>query len=100
MNLILIHEEGIQKSDIRDYPKGLVNCLTDKNKDIRSTAEKVFEKVYEKLGMEVFRSIAKDQRPAVAKDLNIFFDKLERNDRNTMTHSSINSKGVSPSKLS
>ena len=50
--------------------------------------------------MEVFRSIAKDQRPAVAKDLNSFFDKFERNDRNTMTHSSINSKGVSPSKLS
>lgn len=42
LNLILIHEEGIQKSDIRDYPKGLVNCLCDKNKDIRATAEKVF----------------------------------------------------------
>lgn len=38
LHLILIHEEGIQKSDIRDYPKGLVNCLCDKNKDIRSTA--------------------------------------------------------------
>ena len=76
LHLILIHEEGIPKSDIRDYPKGLVNCLCDKNKDIRSTAEKVFEKVYEKLGIEVFRSIAKDQRPAVAKDLNTFFDKF------------------------
>jgi len=46
LHLIMIHEEGIPKSDIRDYPKGLVNCLCDKNKDIRSTAEKVFEKVY------------------------------------------------------
>ena len=100
LNLIIIHEEGIPKSDIRDYPKGLVNCLTDKNKDIRSTAEKVFEKVYEKLGMEVFRSIAKDQRPAVAKDLNSFFDKFSGNDRNALNHSSFTSKGVSPSKLS
>ncbi len=46
MNLILAHEDGISRSDIRDYPKGLANCLTDKNKDIRAAAEKVFEKVY------------------------------------------------------
>ena len=50
--------------------------------------------------MEVFRSIAKDQRPAVAKDLNNFFDRFERNDRNANTTSSFNSKGVSPSKAS
>lgn len=76
LHLILIHEEGIYRSDIRDYPKGLVNCLVDKNKEIRSTAERVFEKVYEKLGMEVFKSIGKDQRPAVAKDLKAFFDRF------------------------
>ena len=51
INLILNNEEGIAKADIRDYPKGLVNCLCDKNKDIRSGAEKLFEKVYEKLGL-------------------------------------------------
>ena len=51
LNLILACEEGISKADIRDYPKGLTNCLCDKNKDIRAGAEKVFEKVYEKLGI-------------------------------------------------
>jgi hypothetical protein len=34
----LNNEEGISRSDIRDYPKGLANCLCDKNKDIRATA--------------------------------------------------------------
>lgn len=45
----------------------------------------------------MFRTIAKDQRPAVAKDLNILFDKL---DRNAGTSSSFYSKGVSPGKAS
>lgn len=31
LHLILIHEDGIQKADIRDYPKGLVTCLCDRN---------------------------------------------------------------------
>lgn len=44
-------EDGIAKADIRDYVKGLANCLCDKNKDIRAGAERVFEKVYEKLGI-------------------------------------------------
>ena len=47
--------------------------------------------------MEVFRTIAKDQRPAVAKDLNNFFDKF---DKNANTISSYASKGVSPSRTS
>ncbi len=38
INLILNNEEGISKADIRDYPKGLVNCLCDKNKEIRAPA--------------------------------------------------------------
>lgn len=97
INLILNNEEGIAKADIRDYPKGLVNCLCDKNKDIRAGAERLFEKVYEKLGLEIFRSIAKDQRPAVAKDLNTFLDKF---DKNNNTVSSFASKGNSPSKIS
>jgi hypothetical protein len=38
LHLIVVNEDGISKSDIRDYPKGLVNCLCDKNKDIRAAA--------------------------------------------------------------
>jgi hypothetical protein len=45
--------------------------------------------------LEVFRAIAKDLRPAVAKDLGTFLDKFGGN---TNTISSIASKGVSPGK--
>ena len=38
INLMLENEEGLAKADIRDYPKGLVSCLTDKHKDIRAAA--------------------------------------------------------------
>ena len=41
--------------------------------------------------------MAKDQRPAVAKDLNSLFDKI---DKNGGTSSSFYSKGVSPGKPS
>jgi hypothetical protein len=85
----------LAKADIKDYPRGLVSCLSDKNKDIRGGAEKLFEKVYEKIGIEIFRSIAKDQKIAVAKDLNTFLDKFDKQNRN-MT--SIQSKGTSPNK--
>jgi hypothetical protein len=43
----------------------------------------------------MFRSIAKDQKIAVAKDLNNFLDKF---DKQTRTVSSIQSKGNSPNK--
>ena len=45
----------------------------------------------------MFRKIAKDQRPATAKDLNTFLDKY---DKNVMSNSSFHSRGVSPSRAS
>jgi len=47
--------------------------------------------------LEVFRAIAKDLRPAVAKDLGTFLDKFGGS-TNTNTISTIASKGVSPGK--
>lgn len=94
--MILSNEEYLAKTDVRDFPKGICICIGDKNKDIRAQSEKLFEKVYEKLGMEVFRNIAKDMKPVNAKDLNTFLDKF---DKNNMSMSSFNSKGPSPSKL-
>ena len=69
--------------------------MIDKSKDIRAAAEKVLEKVHEKLGIEVFRVIAKDQRPAVAKDLNTLLDKYDKNP----STSGLVSKGVSPNRF-
>jgi hypothetical protein len=51
--------------------------------------------LYEKIGIETFRMIAKDQRPAFTKDLNILFDKF---DKNGMSSHGFASKGPSPSK--
>ena len=60
---------------MKDFAKGITNCLCDKNKDIRNTAQKLFEKVYERIGIEIFKNIAKNQKPAVTKDLNLIYDK-------------------------
>ena len=35
INLILENEDFIQKADTKEYPKGIIKGLTDKNKEIR-----------------------------------------------------------------
>jgi hypothetical protein len=74
---MLANEEALQKCDLRDFPKGITNCLCDKSKEIRNLGEKLLEKVYEKIGIEAFRNIAKNQRPAITKDLNAIYDKYD-----------------------
>ena len=32
ISIILENEEGIQKADTREYPKGIISCLTDRSK--------------------------------------------------------------------
>ncbi len=51
INIMLANEEYLAKTDMKQFPKGITNCLCDKNKDIRNLAEKLFEKVYEKIGI-------------------------------------------------
>jgi hypothetical protein len=92
MNLILENSEFIEKADIREYPKGIIRGLTDKNKEIRSLAEKLLERVYEKLGLEVFKTLAKNERPAITKDLNSLLAKYEG------VKGAMVSKGPSPPK--
>jgi hypothetical protein len=95
---MLANEEALQKTEMKDFPKGITNCLFDKNKEIRNLAEKLFEKVYERIGIEIFRNIAKNQRPAITKDLNAIYDKYD-NKRDSMSVSqAIISKGNSPAK--
>ena len=38
IKLILENEEYLQKADTKEYPKGIIRGLTDKNKEIRSSA--------------------------------------------------------------
>lgn len=53
--------------------------------------------MFEKLGIETFRMIAKNLKPALATDLNNTLDKFDRN-ANTMSSSNFHSKGASPNK--
>jgi hypothetical protein len=57
-------------------------------------AERLLERIHEKTGLEVFKNLAKNERPAIAKDLNTLLSKYE----GMKANSSILSKGVSPPK--
>lgn len=39
---MLSNEEALQKTDMKDFAKGITNCLCDKSKEIRNLAEKLF----------------------------------------------------------
>ena len=75
----------------------VIKGLTDKNKEIRSLSERLFEKIYEKMGIEVFKTLAKNQRPAIAKDLNNFLGRFDS--RTKTNNSSVISKGPPTKKL-
>ena len=60
INLIIENEDYIYKADTRDYPKGIIKCLVDRNREIRNLGEKLFERVYEKTGFDVFRNLARN----------------------------------------
>lgn len=95
---MLANDEFLHKSDLKDFPRGITNCLCDKNKDIRNLAQKLFEKVYQKTGIEVFRNIAKNQKPGTTKDLNSIYDKYDSRKDSTPGSQSFISKGSSPAK--
>lgn len=76
INLLMMNEEHFTKVNTRDFPKGIINCLCDKNKDIRKSAEILLERVVEVLGFNIFRQLAKEQKPAVCKDINSTLDRL------------------------
>jgi len=72
-----------------------VNCLCDKNKDIRSLSERLTEKVCDRIGMDYLRQVAKDFRPAFIKDLTAIFDKIDKNNGASQVLSAV--RGSSPS---
>ena len=60
---------------------------------MRNLGERLFERVSEKMGFDVFRNLARNEKPALAKDLNSIFDKYDPGKNNTST---IMSKRNSP----
>ena len=63
------NREYFDKTDTKDYPKGIIRCLSDKNKQMRNLGEQILEIIAEKMGLEVFRKLAKTKSPAIAKDI-------------------------------
>lgn len=65
-------------------PKSLVtpllNCLLDKNKDVRANAETLLSKAIEKLGFNIFQNGMKDLKPALRAQLENIFNKFEMMD--------------------
>lgn len=89
-----MNEDSLTRACSKDYPKGIISCLCDKNSHIRSAAEKLLERVVEITGFDVFRTLASQQRPAFTKDLNATLDRLEKG--GNLNSSALLSKGVSP----
>jgi hypothetical protein len=94
ISIMLLNEEFLQKTDMKDFPKGITNCLCDKNKEIRNLAEKLLEKVHEKIGIDTFRNIAKNKQPAITKDLNAIYDKYDSK-RETVSTSQVSQSNIS-----
>lgn len=79
LNFLLANEDYLSKIEGKEFAKGIVNCLCDKNKEIRNLSEKLTEKVCDRIGMDYLRQVAKDFRPAFIKDLTAIFDKIDKN---------------------
>jgi len=79
LNFLLNHEDFLNKIEGKEFAKGVVNCLCDKNKDIRSLSERLTEKICDRIGMDYLRQVAKDFRPAFIKDLTAIFDRIDKN---------------------
>ena len=75
LKFLLQHEEFIPHSKL--FADGLVHCLCDKTKEIRSLAEKVVEKCWEIIGLGNLRSIAKDSKPSFIKELTAVLDRFD-----------------------
>lgn len=60
LNIILENADYLDKTDTREFPKGVIKGLVDKNKEIRSLAEKLLERIHEKIGLETFKNLAKN----------------------------------------
>ena len=73
-----MNEDALTRPVIKDYPKGIINCLCDKNREIRNAAEKLLERVVQITGFDIFRSLASVQRPAFTKDINTILNRLEK----------------------
>ena len=75
INLALKHADCLFKVDIKSNVGGILTALQDKNKEIRSNAEKLLEKCCGVVGVGPFLTAVKDLKPAIQKDLKTIITK-------------------------
>ena len=72
----------------KEFPKEksivepLVNCLTDKSREIRNLAEIVFEKTIENIGIAIFINFVQDLKPVFVQQLKPLFEKYSEKETN------------------
>ena len=96
LNFLLNNEDHLNRIEGKEFAKGVVNCLCDKNKEIRTLSERFTEKICDRIGMDYLRQVAKDFHPAFIKDLTAIFDKIDKNNGGGAQASSM-VRGSSPS---
>ena len=75
INWILKNQDCLPKCDIKGFSAVLLNCLIDRNKDVRASSELLFEKAIGIVGLGEFRNKLQDFKPAVVQQLKPIFDK-------------------------
>jgi cytoskeleton-associated protein 5 len=73
------HADAIPACDTKEMVKPLVSCLTDKSKDIRTSAEDIISKVMPITGYQEFLGATKDMKQAVAQTVKPILEKLSKN---------------------
>lgn len=75
LNWILKYQDCLNKCDLKGLAGVLLNCLIDRNKEVRSSSELLFEKVISIIGLNEFRNKLQDFKPAVVQQLKPIFEK-------------------------
>ena len=93
---------GIDKQEAKSFVDPLINCLIEKNKDIRISAEIIFEKCVEIQGINVFAYAIKNLKPVFVQQLKPLIEKYSGENSNALfileEDSKSRNKDVSPPK--
>jgi len=72
---ILNHKQELEKADMSPLIRGLVSCMQDRSKDIRTMAEEIIGETVPLVGHEAFMEGIKDLKPTVRETLKVILNK-------------------------
>lgn len=61
--------EGFAKSEVKFFVQPIMNCLSDRSKDIRNISEQILQTAVDTIGAEPFTMNMKDLKPAVVQQI-------------------------------